>query len=305
MTSAFTVRRTSPHLPAASRARRIRRAPYALVIVALVATTPADAQSLAESFRQLKDSVRQLGGRRADPVEITSANQQEGAAQKPSDAASDGTDLVPAVALVEDASDTALEHVPIIRRRVESFDILGFKLAMSPREVNRIARRQGIRRQWNTIYTVTGSFELEATRLANVQLNDAITKRSRNYVRNTGGLTRDGSSILFTFTLEPAGPKLSQIDYKAKRDGMDEDQLLASMERKYGPRDAKTSDLIWSNGAATIKAQDTGAKMLVIRGGTTVDMTLRASNDYVAAARRRLENRALEIAQLRGRGVKF
>ncbi|RYY18159.1 MAG: hypothetical protein EON55_00170 [Alphaproteobacteria bacterium] len=264
---------------------------------------PVGAQSLTDSFRQLKQTVRQLGGRGVPDGDAANTN----TAAEPSGQIDDGTtaDLVPASALVDDASDSNLDRLPVVRRRVESFDILGFRLGMSPREVGRIAHRQGVRRQPTTIYAVTGSFELEATRLANAQLDEQVARHSRNYLRNTGGVTRDGTSVSFTFTLQPSGPKLSGIDYKAKRNGVPDQELVASLERKYGPHDARTSDYVWSNGASTVAGRNAGATLFVNFGGPTVDMKLSASNDYVVEARKSLEDRAAQIARRKGGGIKF
>jgi hypothetical protein len=215
------------------------------------------------------------------------------------------TDLIPASALVDDPSDSALEQTAIQPRRVQTFDIMGYKLGMSPREVIRISRKVKSYRRWNSIFLTTGTFELEASRRANYQLNRPVAKSSKVQISKTQGFLPDGSSMLLTFTLEPSGPKLSEIAYTTKLNGMSEEQFISAATAKYGPYDGKVLLYAWRNGVRDMLRQGKEPYLFVSVDGGTVNMTLHQSSDYLNAAEAKLKARAQEIAAKEGSGVRF
>ena len=134
----------------------------AFLLFSLAAAMPAQGQSILDTVHQLRSTIGQLGGRR--PAPVPPADTSTLTSTPP---ATGGGGMIPASVLADDTSDTALEHVPLVQRRVITFDVRGFRLGMSAHEVARIADRQGFRRRPIDALLTSGSFEVEAARLAN------------------------------------------------------------------------------------------------------------------------------------------
>ena len=107
----------------------------AFLLLSLAAAMPAQGQSILDTVHQLRSTIGQLGGRR--PVPVPPADASTPTSTPPAA----GGGMIPASVLVDDMSDTALEHVPLVQRRVITFDVRGLRLGMSAREVARIADR--------------------------------------------------------------------------------------------------------------------------------------------------------------------
>jgi hypothetical protein len=281
-----------------------------IVAIALTAgisgAAPAEAQSIVDTFRQLKSTFKQAGELAGGKPKVGAVSAMSAAPSAQTAAVGDvETDLVPASALADDPSDSAIEQTPLMPRRVETFDVLGYKLGMSPREALRISGKKGVYRKWNSTFLTSGSFEVEAARIANYQLNRPVEASSKSQVKVASGVTMDGSSIYLTFTLEPTGPKLSNIEYTAKRNGSTEEKIVADLVRKYGNYDTKRLVYAWRNGAKEPAQESRNASMLAGMEESTVSITLSQSSDYQIRARKALEQRAQAVAAQKGGGVAF
>lgn len=266
---------------------------------------PARAQSAVDTFRQLKATVRQLGGRRATGADGQSRTQPSPTPPSPAADGADGA-MVPASVTVDDASDSALAQTPLVARRVATFDVRGFKLGMSPRELGRVADRQHFRRRWNDLFLTQGTFEVEATRLANFQLNRPVNRTDKAQLKSVQGSDPAGAVVTFEFTSEPSGPKLSRMVYVARLDGATRQQTIDALVAKYGTpvkKDLSIDYMAWSDTSSPL---DTSSPTLsAIVDGSRMTLTLTQSLDHQQAARGRLAARAREIAASRGGGVKF
>ena len=263
---------------------------------------PVQGQSIVDTFKQLRSTVKQLGGEPKPPGQRGS---EKASATGPATQADDGA-MVSAAMLVDDPSDTAIESTPLVARRVASFDIRGFRLGMSPREVGRIGDRQRFRRRWNDLLLTSGTFEVEAARVANFRLNRPVEKTSKVQLKASQGIDPDGNEVKLEFTLEPTGPKLSRIEYRARLDGTTASQAFDALSRRYGPPNDRNDDGIqrsWSNARGPV--DNSSPSLVAIVDGGRMALTLTQSVDYEQAAKKRLDDRAQAIAAARGGGVRF
>ncbi len=282
----------------------MERRVIAAMMVATVMATPARSQTILDTMRQLRSTVRQLGGKpkTADsvPTDPTAVSQGDQGLQK------DDKAMVPTTVLVDDRSDTKLAATALVPRRVATFDVRGLKLGMSPREVGSIADGQHFRRRWNSQFGTTGSFEVEATALANRQLDKAVDAGAKTELKYTQAFDPEGDELKCEFTLEPSGPKLSRIEYRAKLDGLTQAQAQAALARKYGLPTGNLDDVMlrsWSN--ATKFGDGSSPSLYSAIDAGMMSLTLSQSSDYTNAAQRRLLDRAQQIAAARGGGVRF
>lgn len=273
----------------------------ALVTVATV--TPASGQTIGDTFKQFRSTLRQLGGAK-QPKSDGTATPTTGTAT--TEATGDDMSMVPASVLVDDQSDTRLEGAPVAARRVETFDVRGFRLGMSPREAGRVAQRERFRRRWNSVFQTTGSFELEATRLANQKLNRPIERSSKVQLSKVQAFDAAGNEINLEFTLEPVGPRLSRLTYNAKLNGTTPAQAGAALVGRYGrPIEGQpgTGHMSWKNSAEPY--DPTTPRLGAVIDEDSIMLFLDQSTNYGKEAYRRIEARASEIASSRGGGVRF
>ncbi len=278
----------------------IKMAPMAAALLLAMAPAAAPAQSLLQSFRNLKNSINQL----SRPAKPAGAATDTAASPAPTteSATADEAAMVPAIALTEDSSDSRLEATGLTNGRVRSFDVLGFKLGMSPREVSRIASRRGIHRG-AAAAQLSGSFDLEATSLANVQLNKAVIRHSPTYLATAFGTSNRGESFIFSFTLEPTGPKLSRLVMEAKLNGQTPEQVRSALFAKYGK---PGEDWRWCDGSCSnVLGPPSSAHLDYNIFGSTLTLTLDAGKAYATGAQKALEARAQQIAAKHGDGVRF
>lgn len=277
-----------------------------LVIAALLAATavgsPAQAQTIVDTFRQLKGTLRQIGGRAA-PAAARDPQADRSQTAGPVTAETDETRMVPATALADDPSDTALERVATVPRRVATFDVRGFRLGMSPREVGRIGDRERFRRRWNSVFLTSGDFEVEATRIADYQLNRPARASSKAQLKAVQAFDPAGAELKLEFTLEPGGPRLSDLTYTARLDGSTRDQAIAALVARYGPPTGNGLTVWWADSARAVDLDS--PRLSAVIDGSSMTLFLRQSPNYVQAARKRLNDRAQQIAAARGGGVRF
>jgi len=286
--------------------RRIIAASLAAAATTTVAlATPATGQSLGDTFNQLRSTIRQLGGGKARGASPTASAPTAAVAARTDDAG-DATEMVPASVVVDDPSDTALERAAILPRRVETFDVRGFKLGMSPREAGRIARRERFRRRWNSVFQTTGTFELEAARLANQKLNRPVERSSKSQLSKVQAFDPAGNEVNVEFTLEPSGPRLSRLTYNAKLDGGTPVQAGNALVKRYGVATAGQpgpGHMSWKNSS---RAYDLASPSLgAVIDDDSIMLFLDQSVDYRKEAFRRMEARAVELAASKGGGLRF
>lgn len=284
----------------------MRAIAFLLASSLLASASPTRAQSIFDNLKQLKNSIQQLGNSGPQNKKGSAPAPQASSSVGASTVGEEGADMFPASAFSEDSSDTNLEAKTLLVRRPDTFDIRGFKLGMSPKEAFRVANKAGFRRRWNDTYMTTGSFDLEAKRIANYQLNKPISDHSKTYAHIVTAVARDGSSIQLTFTLEPVGPRLSTIGYNAKADGMTKEQFAAAIIKKYGVADINSGGgWTWQGGSKNFFAPSSSAVMVALFSESGATFDLHQSGDYSAAMKKALDARAQQIASSRGGGVKF
>lgn len=266
----------------------------------LAAGSPAQAQTFLDNLKALKASVKALSGKPAATPPAAGAPQQA----PPSADETEGAEMLSAADLVDDPSDSALERVAVVPRRVATFDVLGFRLGMTPREFSRVSRRQKVYRAADPSFA--GSFEVEAARLTNEKLNRPVMKRSKSNLVRAVGNARGKGQLSFDFTLEPTGPKLSKLYYALKTNGQTKAQIESALAAKYGPFDrAQDGALYWCasmKGCQFVEKED---RLRVWIGDNSMSMQLYRSFDYLDRAKATLVARANQIAAQAGKPVAF
>lgn len=274
-----------------------------LQIVALAtvisSAAPANAQSIVDNFNSLKASLKALG-RKPSAAPAASLNADQ--AQQPADADAEPA-LIGDSLIADDPSDTALEGVALAPRQISTFDLLGFKLGMSPREVGRVARKRKVYQSRDP--QLQGSFEVQATALANERLSRSVFARSKSNPKFVYGITKDRGQVNFEFAPEASGPKLELITYTALLNGQTKSQVQAALTAKYGvPEVSALGKLFWCQGMRNCQSAS-GDTFSVFFGETTVDMALSRSNQYHDQIRASLNARASQIAAQKGKPVAF
>lgn len=274
-----------------------------LKIVAIAAVmssaAPASAQSIIDNFNSLKASLKALGKK---PSLTPAASSDIDQSQQSVDAEG-GTALISATVIGDDPSDTALERVALAPRQIATFDLLGFKLGMSPREVGRVASKRKVYQSRDP--QLQGSFEVQATALANQSLSRPVSARSRSRPQFVYGITKDRGQVTFEFAPEASGPKLELISYTAPLNGQTKAQLQTALAAKYGaPEVSSFGKLYWCQGMRNCQSAP-GDKLSVFIGETTVDMALSRSVQYHDQVQAALKARASQIAAQKGKPVAF
>ena len=121
------------------------------------------------------------------------------------------------------------------------------------------------------------------------------------------GVDAAGDRISCEFTLEPSGPKLSRLEYATRLDGSSRQQAVEALVRKYGAltrtRMTAPDDVSWSNAIGPL--DNSSPTMNAVIDQDRMTLFLVQSVDYGQTARRRLEERAQQLAAARGGGVRF
>lgn len=270
----------------------------AAALAAIAIGSVAHALSGIEPFHQAKGAPRQAGGGSA-----AATLDQAAATARSAPGVAEDDRMVPASVLADDPSDTTLDGGPRGAHRVQDFDIRGMRLGMSPREVGRIADRERFRRRWNSVLITSGSFEVEATRIANFRLNRPAEAVSKVQLRTVQAFDPAGNELKLEFTLEPGGPKLSDITYTARLDGTTRDDAIKTLIARYGPPTASDLTVYWVNGRSD--ADPASPRLNAVLDGGSMTLFLRQSADYRQGAKRRLEARAQQIAASKGGELRF
>lgn len=279
-----------------------------LCVVALLSTVwvdPAPAQSLLDNLRNLRSTVKGLTSS-PKPTAPSTASSVSAPAQ-PQQMKDEADELVPMSALADDPSDTVLEQTSIRAGDPMSFDVLGLKLGMSPREVRRVSKKKKIYKDGYP--KLSGDFEFEATVLANTALSKAVKDRSKFYWRGGYAKPSNGAYMNLETILTPQGPQLSLVSYNPPLEGQTPEEFLAALKAKYGSptvSNAAWKTYIWcSRGAPCDSAFGPKPTLYVQIGKTSADMTLFIGQEGKRAADAALERRAVAIRGATGRKAAF
>lgn len=141
----------------------------------------------------------------------------------------------------------------LVKQNPITFDILGTKLGMSSNELNRVARKNNILANG---HNSGGDFESVARNLASFKLSHPVPGKNKSYWRDGGGRTQKGATFTFRTTLQPDGIKLSSIFYTAPLGSQTRDELIQSLEAKYGKPTFQRSDVLWCSSRTAMKETD-------------------------------------------------
>lgn len=268
--------------------------------VLAVVAQPASAQSLGDTFRSLKKTGQQLAN-------VVNGKDEEQAKLTNEPVGNDHDGLVDARLFQYDASDSSLADQTIENQQPVTFDIKGFKLGMSPREVARVSKARHIYAN-DFPAQRSGTFELEAARAANRSLSKPIKKSSESVWRGQTGDDDRGNHIAFKTTLLTRGPVLSHIYYTFPLEGQTKDQFVQDLISKYGePSSISGNRYLWNSPAEKKNVAIATKPFLQVEiGGIPgVRMTLDYGTDFTDAARMEFDKRVASILASTGRKADF
>mgnify|MGYP001342445374 CR=1 FL=1 len=267
---------------------------------------PLKAQSIFDTIREIKNIADGMKRKQDAPKAASNSIQNE--------SANENYILSDSDPIADDLIETSLSEMPIQKTNPETFDILGLKLGMSPREVIKISKKNKIFRRGSP--STTGTFELEATRIANRSLSKPISTTSKVIISGASGLTQNGGEISLRFYNMPSGPILGEIKYKAKLNGQTWEGFKQSLASKYGNPTVSTKGymenefLAWCSSSAACRPNSItytpkGPQLTVIDFGESIEFRLESGRQLYEAEQAALKARAAEIAAQRGGGVNF
>lgn len=204
-----------------------------------------------------------------------------------------------------EAIDTQLELSSLAVGDIRTFDISGFKLGMSLKEANRVARKSGYQRM-----PLRGhrnfSFEGRARLKANYSLSQKLPI-PRFVQEDSGAIASGGRKLIIDWLPTAQGIRIHKLSYEAPTEGNDPATILAQLEQKYGPATTRRgNELTWCSGNirdcsgfVTEKPKmvaSVGAKLRIhIHGGTLAE----ERNEQAIKAR------AAQLASSQARPVSF
>ena len=262
----------------------------------------AAAQSIFDTLRNIGSTVKQI----TKPQNKAPATV---ASQAP-DSGDEAGDLISVSMLANDPNDTNLEQAAIRSGDPMSFDVLGIKLGMSPRELGRVAKKMKIK-HGNAYPITSGDLEFEATRIANSTLSKKVSDSSKILWRSNHAEPSNGAYMHIETNLTPLGPQISNVQYNPRLEGQTQDEFLAALKQKYGqPTSAKSTggwrSAIWcTRGAARCSFASDKPVLAVFYSDSFAEMTLSMGSDAKNAAEAALKRRASEIRAGTGRKVSF
>lgn len=196
-----------------------------------------------------------------------------------------------------DTSDTALANQSLRANDVSTFDVLGFKLGMAPREITRVARQVNMVRKYRRP-ALTNTFEALATMEANRTLSQPLPVPAGQVIIHEVGITPDGSHMEINFYATPDGSRASYYKYSTKPNGQTRDQLKQTIIAKYGKPDWDMGDqMFWCGGVPECRNVPEGNdRMKVYMSDDVVTFTLRRADNYGKKMEQALKDRAKAIA---------
>jgi hypothetical protein len=278
----------------------MRKLTIVMALSMLTAAMPAQAQGLLGTLKSIKSQVETMTRPKAPTAQTPTTTQ----AATAGDPATQEGDAMFSMATLDDASDSALSTSSLRRNDVMSYDLLGFKLGMTPREVGRVGDKKRIRRVMGP--SVTGDFDLEATRIANRSLSRRVSDRSKRQLAIAYGQLPDGGRVQLDFALEQTGPKLSLMTYNTKPQGQSREQIRAALIAKYGQPDWDMGyQMFWCNGIPKCSGGYDQPRFQVFMDDTQVMFTLNRGSAYTKRVDAALNARAAEIAGRNGKPLAF
>jgi len=278
------------------------------MLTLLLVSQPASAQNIFQTVRDLKSTVKQLTKPKSSVApSVTTASTT---APQDADAGDEAGDLVSFSALASDPSDSQLELAAIRPGDPMSFDVLGLKLGMSPREVRRVSKKKKIKRGVG-YPDQSGDFELEATKKANSTLSKKVSDSSKWQWRGGYAKPANGAYMHISTILTPRGPKVSDVIYTPSMEGQTQEEFLAALKQKYGQPTRSAGTGMWryalwcTPGAKKCEEYSDKPVLHVAYSDRDVKMKLFMGMDAEKAAEAAIEQRAVQIRSNTGRKVAF
>ena len=258
----------------------------------VVFSSPVMAQSLLDTLKSLKKSAESLVDQRGASAERSSTQNT----QQTSQGGLANDFIWPD--LIEGSSGEEGGRIsgPLVQQNPITFDILGIKLGMSSNELNRVARQNNILANG---HNSGGDFESVARNLASVKLGHPVPVKHRSYWRDGGGRTQKGATFLFTTTLQPDGIKLSSIFYTAPLGSQTKEELIQSLEAKYGKPNFQRGDVFWCSPRAAMKEADCleAPYLQLSTDERTMSLYLNQGSAYFKKAENTLNERVEQIVR--------
>lgn len=205
-----------------------------------------------------------------------------------------------------DTSDTSLSSQTLRTGDVSTFDILGFKLGMAPREITRVARQVNMVRKYRRP-SLINSFEALATQEANRTLSQPLPVPAGQVIVQEIGVTPDGSHMEINFYATPEGSRASSYKYSTKPNGQTRDQLRQAIIAKYGKPDWDMGyQMFWCGGVPECRNVPKGNdRMKVYMSDDAIVFELRRADNYDAKIKKALTDRAKAIAVAASKPMAF
>lgn len=195
----------------------------------ITSSSPAMAESIFDSLNGLKRSVDELGSvLSAKPAPKTGADQAGvGAADEASN-----DNLLGVSDESFDTFDTNLGDRPFDPNDVLSFEVRGFKLGMSPREVRRIARREGFKASIAPL--TSADWDYRVTKAANETLSRKLADSSKRIWTGQNGTDDSGNFVSLRSSITKAGSLVTSISYEFVSEGQTRAEIQQAVIEKYG-----------------------------------------------------------------------
>lgn len=205
-----------------------------------------------------------------------------------------------------DTSDTSLSSQSLRTGDVSTFDILGFKLGMAPREITRVARKTGMVRKYRKP-ALTGTFEALATQEANRTLSRRLPVPAGQAIVQEVGVTPDGSHMEMVFHVTRDGSRASSYTYSTSPNGQTRDQLRQAIIAKYGKPDWDMGyQMFWCGGVPECRnVPKSNDRMKVYMSDQVVTFNLRRGDSYHTSIEQTIKDRAKAIAAGAGAPAAF
>jgi hypothetical protein len=258
----------------------------------LASSSPVMAQSLVDTLKSWKKSAESLVDQRESSAERSSTQNTQHTSQ-----GGLANDFI-WPDLLEGSSGEEGSHISstLVQQNPITFDILGTKLGMSSNELNRVARKNNILANG---HNSGGDFESVARNLASVKLGHPVPVKNKSYWRDGGGRTQRGATFLFKTTLQPDGIKLSSIFYTAPLGSQTREELIQSLEAKYGKPTFLRGDVFWCSSRAAMKETDCleAPYLHLSTDARTMSLHLNQGSAYFKKAENALNERVEQIVR--------
>lgn len=159
------------------------------------------------------------------------------------------TSFTPEFDLGIDGSKNDLEFRPVDKNDVATFEVGGFKLGMSPEEVERIAIARGLTTDVAnvfkpfsspTAYQTVDTFESSVARLVATRLGTTLPPRVR-VIQKANLADSNGSKWTITFSPMERGAAVNAILYNTSARGNSVNTIMATLQDRYGPTPGKST----------------------------------------------------------------